>query len=334
MPSGLAQILAPGHGNQRNTRATERLGPYVKHVKLTGLCLLAALAIAAIAASTASAVKAEWGQCVKVAKGKYTDANCTTKGKGEYEWKKGSTLPAKSFTGAGGEGRLISTLSECENSKGEVKRGGPCVDEFNRSEVEVDCTSENAKGEAHGTNLVGDVHVAFKECVALELFACSNTAEPGEIQVTPLKGELGFIDKTKNEVGVVLEPEGTKTFATFECGPLNLVVGEAEKKETSRYGTKLKETVIPAYPATKGGGDGIISPITPVNQMTNEFTQIYSQNAENENVPSKFEGAGKLKELEAYFWDPETEIEGRWEKAGQTIENVDQVEGEAVEIKG
>ncbi len=96
MPSGLAQILAPGHGNQRNTRATERLGPYVKHIKLTGLCLIAVFAVAAIAAATASAAASpEWGQCVPKVKGKYTNANCTTKGKGEYEWVKGTSIPGK-----------------------------------------------------------------------------------------------------------------------------------------------------------------------------------------------------------------------------------------------
>lgn len=309
----------------------------VKHIKLTGLCLIAVFAVAAIAAATASAAASpEWGQCVPKVKGKYTNANCTTKGKGEYEWVKGTSIPGKKFEGVGGSGQLKSILGECENSKEEIKRTGPCEEEYNRSAVSVTCTSENAKGEAHGKNLVSDVQVVFDGCVALEALKCSNTENPEEVKVNSLKGELGFIDAAENDVGVALEPEGTKTFAEFGCGaptPVDFAVGEAEKKETSKYGAKKKETVIPRY-EPKGGGDGIISPITPVNQMTKEFTQVYSQNEEDENIPSKFEGAGKLKELESYFWNPGREVEGRWEKAGETIENVDHVEGEAVEIKG
>ena len=40
-----------------------------------------------------------------------------------------------------------------------------------------------------------------------------------------------------------------------------------------------------------GGYDGIISPITPVDAMTNEYKQVYTQESEYpyRNIPSKFE---------------------------------------------
>ena len=54
-------------------------------------------------------------------------------------------------------------------------------------------------------------------------------------------------------------------------------------------------------PENKGGYDGIISPITPVNTMTSEYTQVFTVNPEAaENIPNKFEGK-HIELLEDYF---------------------------------
>lgn len=69
-----------------------------------------------------------------------------------------------------------------------------------------------------------------------------------------------------------------------------------------------------------------------MNTMTSTLTQVYSQTANDENIPNSFEG-GPLKVLESYFWNPESEVEGVWQPAGETITNVNHTEG-PVEIKG
>jgi hypothetical protein len=79
----------------------------MRHLRMIGLALVAVLATTALVATSASALP-EWGKCVVQAKheGKYANSNCTVKAKvvntkptGEFEWKKGSEIPAVSFTG-------------------------------------------------------------------------------------------------------------------------------------------------------------------------------------------------------------------------------------------
>ena len=306
----------------------------MKHVKLVALCLGAAFAIAAIAATTASAKEPEWGQCYKKAGGKYTNGSCTAKGKGEYEWKKNTEV--RKFTGAGGAGALAAVLRACENKKNEEKRTGDCPAEGGYVEsfgATIECTGESATGEAYGSDLVKNVKVTFKGCIALGVLPCKTEgASAEEVKVNTLKGKLGYIDKATHEAGVSLEPE-TKggDFAEVLCEGLNFVVGQAKTKEASNFYSKKKEKTIPFY-APKGGGDTIISPITNLDEMTNTFTQHYTVNEQDENIPSKFEG-GKIDVLETYFVNPEG-FEGEWSPAGEQVTNVDTVEGEPVEIKG
>ena len=164
--------------------------------------------------------------------------------------------------------------------------------------------------------------IRFKGCTLFgELPATSAGLSPGEIQVSPVKGRLGYIEKATHDVGVVLEPvAGGKPFAEFaiEGYPLRTVVGEGNNAEGTVYPT--------------GGNDGIISPITPINKMTGTFTQVYSKNANHENVPSKFEGE-HIELLESYVENTEESHSYQWSRAAQSITNVNTVEGEA-EIKG
>ena len=78
-----------------------------------------------------------------------------------------------------------------------------------------------------------NVSVRFRGCKLFGSAPCSNGPEEGEIQVNPLKGELGFISKSEHKVGILLEPKTKKgAFASFNCaGILSTVVGVGNSKE-------------------------------------------------------------------------------------------------------
>jgi hypothetical protein len=324
---------------------------------MVGLALVAVFAMAALVATSASALP-EWGQCFKKGPGsKYTDSNCTTKSTlktpGEYEWRKGTEVTEKKFEGGNvGSGGVLSTnLYFCKGPEGvqehriprKTCEAGGGTDEVGLSNIKVECESERNSGEAAGSKEVKNVTVTFKGCKIFGSAPCANTTEPGEIQVNPLKGSLGYINKTRKEVGLLLTPAKSKgEFAKFSCaGILTTVVGVGNSKEGAFYLTSGCYGACPgATPEQEkvGGYDGIISPITPVNQMSTEFTQTYTINeATYENIPSKFEGK-HIELLEDYVYNSETEPSNHttlWSPAGETITNVNhQVGGGAVEIKG
>jgi hypothetical protein len=320
----------------------------VKHVRILGLALAAVFVMAAIAAAGASASSPEWGECVAKAGGKYLDANCQTKGKGgSFEWKKGASLPNHKFTGhsVGSGGVLTSGIYVCEEEQpvGSGKSGpnffkrlprADCHNGLTNSHSEagaVECASEENSGEAVGKDKIENVAVTFKGCLFLGQLPCQSAgAAEGEVKTNALTGELGYINKAAHEVGVRLTP-ATKhgRFTQFHCtgGEINQIeigVGAGNSKEGAAY-----------LPESKGGEDAIISPITPVNAMTSEFTQVYTENKETEeNIPSRFEGK-KTSLLEMYLeqqaggahesWD--------WTPAGEEITNVNTPEVPG-EIKG
>jgi hypothetical protein len=302
----------------------------MRHLRMIGLCLVAVFAIASVAATSASALP-EWGQCFKKGPGsKYTDANCqkksTLKTPGEFEWRKSTEVTQKQFTGAGAAGTLSTTFILCEPKP--KREPGTCAskgEEELQLPVQVECETESANGEASGSKEVKNVAVIFKGCKSLGS-ACSNTPTEGEIRVNPLKGALGYISKLKKEVGVLLTPAKAKgDFAVFTCAAVNLTVtvGVGNAKEGAAYS-----------PETTGGYDGIISPVTPVNQMTAALTQVYAINGADENIPSKFEGK-HIDLLEDFTNNPsEPAVSTKWSKAGESITNVNhQRSGEEVEIK-
>jgi hypothetical protein len=308
----------------------------VKHLRMVGLALVAVFAMAALAATSASALP-EWGQCYVQAKheGKYTDKNCTVKAKkvsekftGAFEWRKSVEVVNKHFAGAGGAGVLTAEPKIC--LPGEERR--PKCAEGEKEEasfgaVKVECESEVNHGEATGSKEVKNVSVSFRGCKIFGTSPCSNSNVEGEIKTNTLKGTLGYIKKltTPKQVGVLLEPTVKKgEFAKFVCitGQLGTVVGVGNEKEGC------------AYPLPACGGDGIISPITPVNEMTKELTQVYTINEALENIPNKFEGK-PLKVLEMYLFNTEKPSKSsKWSRSGETITNVNTQESEEeIEIK-
>ena len=320
----------------------------VRHLRIMGLCIAAVFAVLAIAATAASAAGPEWGECVAKANGKYGDANCTTKAKGgSFEWVKGSKLPNHKFTGhsIGTGGVLDTAYAACEEEQpvGSGKSGPNAFKRVPRSkcangltfgektEIKIECTSETNSGEAVGKNKVENVHVTFKGCILLGALPCQNTGAPeGEVTTNTLKGELGYIDKASHEVGIRLTPAQKKgRFAVFHCtgGSVNdllIEVGAGNSKEGAAY-----------IPESKGGNNGIISPITPVNAMTSEFTQVYTVNeATTENIPSKFENkpVALLEDVSEQVINGAHES-NLWARSGEEITNVNTPEVPG-EIKG
>jgi hypothetical protein len=292
------------------------------------------------------------GECVKTKDGEYTNSTCTTKSakpkKGKFE------ILSPQFKGEGGAGVLFANyvlcvhgnqnVNElCEETKGKESYSKGTITGISK----IECTSENAEGELSGTKSVTNVHVVFHGCHYTSGIKCYNTAVEGEVQVSPLVGELGYISKAKKEVGVVLHPATAGgAFAEFECnhGALFVSVGAGPDKWTNRYGTTTEE---PWYSGS--GNDGIISPVVPVDKMTSKETQEYKITTRTEepeagvkveipeNVPNRFEG-GKLELLESWLGSSEVEPlkpeEERfaWGPAGEEVTNVNVGHGE-IEIK-
>ncbi len=305
----------------------------MRHVRMLGLCLVAILAVATAAAGTASATTPEWGQCYAKAGGKYTNSNCTTKGRGgSYEWRKDTEITKRHFTGAGGAGVLWDDAPICGERcvNGETGKLTPEGEQSRKEEEEghvgpatVECKTERATGEASGKSDVKNVQVTFTGCAALGSYPCSNTSNAEEIKTSTLKGYLGYINKAKHEVGVALEPEAKKgLFAKFSCSiGITFEVGVPQGKKQG-----------PAYHGRKGGGDSVISPVTPVNEMSSSFTQVYSINGIYENTPTQLQGK-KLDVLETSAFNTEKpSYRGLWGAAGEEITNVNTPE-EAEEIK-
>jgi hypothetical protein len=315
--------------------------------------------------------KYEDSNCTTKAKGKT--------GKHEYEWLKASQVGAEReakgksknvpFSGksAGGGGVLTANIRECVNEEKEegyrVTRQGcaekPGDEEYITGEgIKVECASETATGEAEGKDKIANVHVKFTGCVLLGSLTCTGEGKaPGEIETSALKGSLGYINKSAKEVGVLLEPAKKHGhFADFGCANDNIgiAVGVGNKKEGAEYiqGPNFpngcdganepgKHDCPGATPNEEksGGYDGIISPITPIDQMTTTFTQVYTEEHgfPLANVPGNFEGK-HIELLEAYQSLPGIEAEdhkshsSEWSSAGEEITNVNTPEEEG-EIK-
>ena len=334
----------------------------MRHVKMLATCLIAAFAIAAVAASGASAL--EWGKCENVGTGgNYAGPNCgkTEKakptGSGAYEYRKASEVEAKRvaagkspgvpFTGGSvGGGVLTTGALGCESGtykyvripRSKCTEGGGEVF-LSPTGVNIECTGETNTGETVGKAGVGNVHVTFTGCVAFGSFPCEDEGAPeGEVVVNTLKGKLGYLNKSKKEVGVVLEPVAKHgSFAHFECSEelIKTTVGVGNSKEGSFYvtsgcygecpGTTTKEEA-------HGGYDQIISPITPVNTETGSFEQVFKVNEKHENVPNKFEGkhVSLLEDHFVLYEEGDPNKGSMWSPAGEEVTNVNTPEEEGM----
>lgn len=308
--------------------------------------------------------KYEWkggaapAECIAKKHGNYLTSACDTekekKGVPEEHKGKYEKLGPK-FTGEGGAGILTAAGYDCKTptEKNVQKPREDCTGATGNkgyslaaAEIKVECASEHASGEATGTDEIANVSVRFVGCQTNGAPDTGPGLPAGEIQVNPLKGHLGYINKANHEVGVLLEPVASEgLFAEFEA--LGGVAMERVGAGSATTGSFYEEDS--AFPGEPNGRDGVISPITPVNQMTRTFTQNYRvedkfyeclaktcgnpefDNKDWINIPSKFEG-GPLAALE--FWQevPSSKYHSEWSPSGEEVTNVNTVEGEA-EIK-
>jgi hypothetical protein len=278
-----------------------------RHLRTLGLCLTAMLAVAAVAASTASASLPEWGGCEYTARGKYTDNACTHKaehkGEGNYEWYTGAEFGRVAGHGEGeppfqlanyvSRGELGPATFETQDGK-----SMHCGDVESETQFELENPNKETKETTKG---VKNVVFAFTECESegqecystghYRLGEVSNNVAVGFENGEDPQGELVFTDKAKGEVGLALttKQQSTKTEPEYllkaDCeGPVGTVWIGGEKT----------------------GKNTIISLISPVDQMTNEFTQTYSQGAKGEQLPHALE-SGSERDLQAFLehkWEP------------------------------
>jgi hypothetical protein len=298
---------------------------------------------------------------------KYVDPNCTKHSPGTKEYvllkapevenlrlnylgKATANVP---FTGAStGKGLLSTGDLECAygyqgppfRMTREYCKNHGGTEAFGEG-LSVECEGETNEGEAEGKNKVTNIEVTFFGCAIEGFLPCnSKGAASEEIVVNTLHGKLGWINKASKEVGVLLEPQAGKhaAFANFECGEgfAETVVGVGNKKEGSFYlSGGCIGTCESATPDEEkhGGYDGIISPITPVNEMTKTFEQKFVSNgsiSQAANLPESFEGKHRDTLEDYVVLEPGTQFEIgiQWSPASEEVTNVNEPEEEG-EIK-
>jgi hypothetical protein len=240
----------------------------MRHVRfMKGLGMVAVIVLSATVAASASAeTLPALYECAKAAKvggkytGKYTDKDCSTeatleeiaKGKtNEYEieegWGKGKVFKGKELSGS----KLDITIPE---------------------DFTITCNSFTYEGEFTGEKDMSGLTMEIKGCgfASTKCYHKGATAEEkgaGDIDTTPLKGEFGYIDAARHEVGLKLSPENAAEpyIAEFECGPID--------------GTTLYERL----------SGSVIGRAEPVNVLTKTSKVVFVEES-NKQVPESFEG--------------------------------------------
>lgn len=187
----------------------------MKRRTILGTCLVVTCGVIAVFASSASAAlpAPAWAVCAKAPKvnkkatGKYSDKACTMKneaGEGKYEIAEG-VGKGKAFKGKTGATRLDvqspfgDDAVACESGKGGSKPVAP--------------------------NRMSELTVTFKGC-ELSLFGgktedkCFTAgAKEGEMKISGVGGELGYIEESPVRVGVRLESEAKAegVMVEFNC---------------------------------------------------------------------------------------------------------------------
>jgi hypothetical protein len=307
----------------------------VRHVRIMAVSVVAACAICAFAVANASAALPEWGKCVKVPvtikgkerkKGKYANSNCTeAQTGGEYEFVKGTE-------GLTGGTEFTNTMTSPE---------AVLSTSFG---VNVNCTGETATGSLSGTKEVSNVRVTFTGCTSLTgSLACENAYEvpeeldsahfvEGKIETKGLKGKLVYISGAGTatpSVGLELTPEEKGGwFAFFGCG------------SKGSHPEPIIDSIVGEKPKGANGGDAIVSPITPLDTMGTETTQVYEARTNPETgekergVQEPNEINGKPAHLETQLFVATEPGASEWGKASQEeIAKTKLNSGEELEIK-
>jgi hypothetical protein len=205
-----------------------------------GLCTAAAFALCGLMAGIASAEalpKPVWALCVKASPkntGKFKNKTCTeaeASGKGGYELKEG--VGKKGFKGA--------------TVKGETSE---LIVKFWEGTESISCASGKDSGTPVAPNLEKKVTADFSKCIALNTatkICTSPKAKKGEIKISGLEGELGYIEEGGTpKVGVKLKSETPKgLLGEFNCENGSIegkVKGELISEETGDINTISKDS--------------------------------------------------------------------------------------------
>jgi hypothetical protein len=225
----------------------------IRHVVM--LCLVAAFAVFAFASTASAAGSPTWFACVKSAKnlenkytGKYTDKLCTTE-----------ASEAQIAEGKANKYELAESLGKGKEIKG---KGGVAVLHVKTwlGDNTVECQKSKSVGKPELPNREKEVSISFSKCVALTVHTCTSPgANKGEIKLSGLKGELGYLEEEPTKVGLKLEseanpgPEGELGF--FECENLNVkVIGGVIGEVTGDVNTISKVSSV-NYLATESIGE-------------------------------------------------------------------------------
>jgi hypothetical protein len=138
--------------------------------------------------------------------------------------------------------------------------GGAVTAQMAGFQTLVHCTASSGEGEITGARSTVSKY-RFTGCTAAGGAAkCKSTdAKAEEIVSEEIAGDLVYIDQAKDQVGILLNPEG-HTYISFECG------GESAE-----------------------GQGSFVAPVGPINQEASVFTATLSQ-LDSVQVPAEYEG--------------------------------------------
>jgi hypothetical protein len=181
----------------------------MKSIRFLVPCVMVvSLALLALAGTASAAGTPEWYECAKALPkntGNFNNKTCTEAsepGAGKYVLQPGIGK-GKELKGKGvGPSALHVKIWLGDNT--------------------VECAKSKSVGKEVMPNLEKEVSISFSKCVALSVHKCNSPgAKPGEIKISGLKGELGYLEEEPVSVGLKLEseanpgPEGV--LGTFEC---------------------------------------------------------------------------------------------------------------------
>lgn len=180
----------------------------MRRTRILGFCLVAVFAIGGLASSSAfGSVTPTWYACVKASPkntGNYANKTCSEAseaGKGGYE--------------------LVESVGKGKEFKGKSGSVTLHVKTYLGDKTVV-CGSSKDNGTPELPNRERHVTVVFSKCAAIGQ-ECSSTGKKGEIKLSGLEGELGYLKESPAEVGLKLESEAhpgpTGELVKFDCNP-------------------------------------------------------------------------------------------------------------------
>jgi hypothetical protein len=264
---------APGAAD-RQTRAIVALGPCARHVALATMLILLA-GLPALAYATAP----QWGRCeAPVAGGpaRYEDAGCTQRAHrgpnghvGRYEWHpllahQRLVLNQLALESAVRFQTANGVLIECSSvgPEGEQRPNGPKGALTPLWELEG-CEAEGQECHSFAAALLGEIGTLFQW---LEEPVQLGGPTPG------WTGRLGWISRNPVKVGIQYTANNhERLLDPISCrGSLGIVSIGGDPRQTQ----------------------AIIATVTPLNTMTSQITETYSQSSPGRPDPSKLEHHG------------------------------------------